>query len=576
MTEHSEHSEHSQHPWFAHYDAGVPRSLGHYPERTLADYIHDTATERPEHPAFIFKGRSFTYADLERTANAFATALQKLGVKRGDRVAAMLPNCPQFFIVELAAWKLGASLAPLNPIYTEEELVSPLQTSEPSVVVALTPFYERLKAVQSRTSVRHVITTNIKEYFPTLLRWVFTLALEKKAGHRITRRDGDPALADLLAANDGKAPTGEGARPDDIALLLMSGGTTGTPKCVPGKHRDLVTSGLQLQTWVADALPAWTGKFMLPLPMFHSYGACAAQSVAFIGHNPIVLVPNPRDIPDLLKTLAQTRPQVFAGVPTLYNTLLNRPEVKAGKVDFSCLRVCVSGAAPLMAETKKRFEAVSGARIIEGYSLTESLIAATASPVQGMSKIGSVGLPLPDVNVCIADVDDPAKLMPTSEVGEILIAARQLMDGYWRNPEESALMLWTDATGTRWLRTGDLGYMDSDGYLFIVDRKKDLIKPNGFQVWPREIEEVIATHPAVAEVGVRGFPDMARGEIAVAFVVLRAGASATAEELREYAKAHLVHYKVPGKVVFRSELPKSLIGKVLRRMLTLDEESPAA
>ncbi len=569
-------TEHSEHPWFAHYDAGVPRTPGQYPERTLADYIHDTAAERPEHPAFIFKGRPFSYADLERSANAFAAALQKLGVKRGDRVAAMLPNCPQFFIVELAAWKLGASLAPLNPIYTEEELVSPLQTSDPSVVVALTPFYERIKAVQSRTSVRRVITTNIKEYFPTLLRWVFTVALEKKAGHRITRRDGDPALADLLAANDGKAPTGEGARPDDIALLLMSGGTTGTPKCVPGKHRDLVTSGLQLQTWVSDALPAWTGKFMLPLPMFHSYGACAAQSVAFIGHNPIVLVPNPRDIPDLLKTLAQTRPQVFAGVPTLYNTLLNRPEVKAGKVDFSCLRVCVSGAAPLMAETKKRFEAVSGAQIIEGYSLTESLLAATASPVQGMSKIGSVGLPLPDVNVCIADVDNPATLMPTNEVGEILIAARQLMEGYWRNPEESALMLWADAAGTRWLRTGDLGYMDSDGYLFIVDRKKDLIKPNGFQVWPREIEEVIATHPAVAEVGVRGFPDMARGEIAVAFVVLRPGASATAEELREHAKAHLAHYKVPGKVVFRSELPKSLIGKVLRRMLTLDEESPTA
>lgn len=569
-------TQHSDHPWFAHYDAGVPRTLGEYPERTLADYIHDTAAQRPEHPAFIFKGRPFSYADLERSANALAVALQHLGVTRGDRVAAMLPNCPQFFIVELAAWKLGASLAPLNPIYTEEELLAPLQTSEPDVVVALTPFYDRLKAVQSRTTVRHVITTNIKEYFPTLLRWVFTVALEKKAGHRITRRDGDPALADLLAANAGATPSGRGARPDDIALLLMSGGTTGTPKCVPGKHRDLVTSGLQLQTWVADALPAWTGKFMLPLPMFHSYGACAAQSVAFIGHNPIVLVPNPRDIPDLLKTLAQTRPQVFAGVPTLYNTLLNRPEVKAGKVDFTCLRVCVSGAAPLMAETKKRFEAVSGAQIIEGYSLTESLLAATASPVRGMSKIGSVGLPMPDVTVCIADVDDPAKAIPTREVGEILIAGRQLMDGYWRNPEESALMLWTDAAGTRWLRTGDLGYLDSDGYLFIVDRKKDLIKPNGFQVWPREIEEVIAAHPAVAEVGVRGFPDMARGEIAVAFVVLRSGASATAEELREYAKAHLAPYKVPGKVVFRNELPKSLIGKVLRRMLTLDSDTPAA
>jgi long-chain acyl-CoA synthetase len=566
----------TEHPWFAHYDAGVPRTLGSYPERTLADFIRDAAVERPSHPAFLFKGRPFTYAELERTSDAFAVALQQMGVKRGDRVGAMLPNCPQFFIVELAAWKLGAALAPLNPIYTEEELVSPLQTAGPEVVVVLTPFYDRIKAIQARTSVRRVITTNIKEYFPTLLKLLFTVALEKKGGHRVTHRDGDLALGNLVSANDGKQPTGPGAAPDDIALLLMSGGTTGTPKCVPGKHRDLVSSGLQLQRWVAAALPAWEGRFMLPLPMFHSYGACAAQSVAFIGHNTIVLVPNPRDIDDLLKTINQSKPQVFAGVPTLYNTMLNRPEVKAGKVDFSSLKVCVSGAAPLMAETKKRFEAVSGAQIIEGYSLTESLIAATASPVRGVGKIGSVGLPLPDVVVSIADVDDPAKPMPTGEVGEILIAGRQLMDGYWNNPEESALMLWTDATGTRQLRTGDLGYMDSEGYLFIVDRKKDLIKPNGFQVWPREIEEVIAAHPAVAEVGVRGFPDMAHGEIAVAFVVLRSGISATAEELREYAKAHLTHYKVPSRIIFRKELPKSLIGKVLRRMLTLDGDNAVA
>ncbi len=566
----------TEHPWFAHYDPDVPRTIGEYPDRTLVDFIRDTAAARPSHPAFVFKGRDFTYAELDRTSDAFAVALASLGVTRGDRVAVMLPNCPQFFIAEVAAWKLGAIVAPLNPIYTEEELVGPLQTIEPKVVVALTPFYERLKAVQHQTTVRRVITSNIKEYFPTLLKWVFTLALEKKAGHRITRRDGDLALDDLVKAHDGKAPPSGGAHPTDIALLLMSGGTTGTPKCVPGKHRDLVVSGTQLQRWIAKALPEWTGKFMLPLPMFHSYGACAAQSVAFIGKNPIVLVPNPRDIPDLLKTIAQTRPNAFAGVPSLYNTLLNRPEVKAGKVDFTCFKVCVSGAAPLMAETKKRFEEVSKAHIIEGYSLTESLIAATASPTNGLSKIGSVGVPLPDVDVQIRDVDDPTTAVATCVVGEILISGRQIMDGYWRNPEESALMLWTDAAGTRWLRTGDLGYMDSDGYLFIVDRKKDLMKPNGMQVWPREIEEVIAAHPAVAEVGVRGFPDAAKGEIAVAFVVLRNGIHATAEELREYAKAHLAYYKVPSRIIFRAELPKSLIGKVLRRLLTIDGDNAVA
>ncbi|HVT39206.1 MAG TPA: AMP-binding protein [Gemmatimonadaceae bacterium] len=566
----------SEFPWLAHYDPGVPHSLAPYPARTLLDYVNDTVRERPEHAAFLFKGRPFSVADLQRTSDAFAAALATLGVKRGDRVAALLPNCPQFFIAELGAWKLGAIFAPLNPIYTEEELTGPLGTIDAQVVVTLTSFYERLKKVQAQTPVKRIVTTNIKEYFPALVRLAFTLFVERKGGHRITRRDGDPALADLLAQFDGQRSSGKPPAPGDTAILLMSGGTTGAPKCVMGEHQALVMSGLQIRAWLGPAIEPWTSVYMMPLPMFHSYGACAVQSSTFIGHNPIALVPNPRDLNDVVKTIASVKPTVFAGVPTLYNALLNHPHVKSHKVSFRSLKVCASGAAPLMAETKRRFEEVSGARILEGYGLTESLIAACVNPLSGPSKEGSIGMPLPDVVVKVVDAEDPTKEMPTKEVGEMLLRAPQIMKGYWKNPEGTAEMVWTDAAGIRWLRSGDLAYFDDDGYLFIVDRKKDLIKANGMQVWPRELEEAIATHPAVAEVGVRGFPDPAHGEIAVAFVVLRAGMTATEADIREYCKKNLAFYKVPAKVVFRKELPKSLIGKVLRRMLALDEHPAPA
>ena len=564
-------------PWQANYDPGVPHSLAPYPARTLLDYVNDSVNERPSHPAFLFKGRPFTLAELQRKSDTFAAALASLGVKRGDRVAAMLPNCPQFFVVEFAAWKLGAIFAPLNPIYTEEELAGPLGTIDAAVVVTLTSFYERLKTVQPRTPVKRIVTTNIKEWFPPLLRVAFTLFAEKKGGHRITRRDGDLAMSELLGRFDGQKSAERPPAPTDTAILLMSGGTTGAPKCVVGEHQSLVMSGLQLSAWLRDVLEPWTSVLMMPLPMFHSYGACALQSTAFIGHNPIALIPNPRDLDDVVKTIGRVKPTIMVGVPTLYNAMLNHPMVKNQTAGFGSVKVCVSGAAPLMSDTKRRFEEMSGSRIMEGYGLTESLIAACANPLKRPSKDGSIGMPVPDVVVKIVDADDPTKELPVPEMGEMLLRGPQIMKGYWKNPEGTAEMIWTDAAGVRWLRTGDLAHFDEDGFLFITDRKKDLIKANGMQVWPRELEEAIATHPAVVEVGVRGFPDAAHGEIAVAFVVLRKGMQATEAELREFCKQHLAFYKVPAKVVFRPDLPKSLIGKVLRRMLTLDEAgAPAA
>lgn len=556
-------------PWLAKYDPGVVHTLGEYPQRTLLDYIDDGVRERPAHPAVLFKGASMSLGELDALSTAFANALLSLGVTRGDRVAVLLPNTPQFFIAELGAWKVGAILVPLNPIYTEEELVGPLKDTSPKVIVTLTPFYDRVKRVQQETGVPHVIATSIKEYFPSMLQLAFTLFMEKKMGHRIALRPGDHWLQDLLEAQRGKPRPAHKAQPDDDCIILLSGGTTGTPKGVRVHHHGIVCTGLQVQAWFANEFEPWKDVYMLPLPLFHSYGACGVQAICFIGHNPLALVPNPRDLDDTVKTFERVKPTIFCGVPTLYNALLNHPDVKSGKAKFGSLRACVSGAAPLLAETKKRFAEVTGASIVEGYALTETLLAATINPIRGVQKLSSVGVPFPDVDVLIVDADDPHKILPPNEVGEIIITGHQIMRGYWNNPTETALMRRVGPDGRDWIYSADLGYMDDDGYIFIVDRKKDLIKPGGMQVWPREIEEVLQAHPAVAECGVRGFPDDYKGEIAVGFVVLRPGASATAEELREYCKQHLAFYKVPSKIVFKTELPKSLVGKVLRRMLTM-------
>lgn len=556
--------------WLAHYDAGVPRTLAPYPERTLLDYLADASREVPGATALWFKGNTMCWRELEEAADACASAFESLGLGRGDRVALILPNCPQFLIAEYGAWKVGAVVCPLNPIYTEEELRSKLETLKPRFVVTLSAFYGRVSAARVGTSVECVISTNIKEHFPSLMRLAFTLFMEKKHGHRARVRGNDLEWSAWLAPHKGKQAVAAPPGPEDDAMILLSGGTTGTPKGVPAWHQAMVITATQFRVWTKDHLTEDAARVMLPLPLFHSYGACFVQAGYLIGRHPLALVPNPRDLDDLVKSIHRFKPELFAGVPTLYNALLNHRDVKSGKADFSSLKICVSGSAPLMAETKRRFEEVTGAAITEGYALTESLIAGIANPIGGTRKVGSVGIPLPDVFVRIADVEHEKTELPTGEVGEILISGLQVMRGYFDNPAETAEMFIHDDDGRRWLRTADLGYLDEDGYLFIVDRKKDLIKANGMQVWPRELEEAIAAHPAVAEVGVRGFADAARGEIAVAFVVLRSGMDATEQELRAWCKEKLAYFKVPARVVFRRELAKSMIGKVLRRELALE------
>ena len=561
-------------PWLERYDDDVRRSLEPYPDKTLLDYLSALASDHGGKPALLFKGATVSYGRLEAESDAFGAALAAMGLRKGDRVALLLPNCPQFLIAEFGVWKAGGIVVALNPTYSEREIEQALDSTRASVVVVLTPFYERVKRVQGRTGVRKVIPTSIKDYLPTPLRLLFTLLKEKKDGHRITPQPDDPWMWALLRSHRGQRPSVEVA-PGDRAVILSSGGTTGTPKGVVGLHRHYVAAGLQLYEWTKSAKKPWVDNIMLPLPLFHVYANVGVQPMAFVGPNPLSLVPNPRDIDDVLATIKRVKPAFFNGVPTLYNAILNHPEVRAGKVDLSSIKLCFSGASALMAETKKQFEAATGARIIEGYSLTEGMMACCVNPVRGTNKIGSIGMPIPDVQVRIVDAEDGTAPMPTGEVGELILRAPQYMAEYWNNPLETADTL-RQHDGETWLYTGDLAYMDEDGYLFLVDRKKDLIKTSGFQVWPREIEEVISALPAVLEVGVAGVPDPMKGEIAKAWVVLKPGASATEDDVRAYCRERLAPYKVPGRVEFRTELPKTMVGKILRRALAADERGAPA
>ena len=557
-------------PWLAHYDSGVPPSIP-YPAATLVDLMRSVSGARAAHPAVLFKGTVLTYGELDRLSTAFAAALAADGVGRGHRVALVLPNCPQFLVAQFGIWKAGGVVVPLNPTYTERELEIPLRDGGVEIVVTLTKFYDRVKSVQPRTGVRRVVATSIKEYLPPLLKLLFTLFREKKEGHRIALAGGDRWLQEVVASGGALTAPAITLSPDDPAVVLASGGTTGTPKGVIGAHRAYVQAGLQLRTWTRSVFDAWTDRILLPLPLFHVYANVGVQALAIVGRNPLALVPNPRDIDDLLKTIAKVRPAFFASVPTLFTALLNHADVRGGRADFSSIKLSFSGASALMAETRREFESLTGGRIIEGYSLTEGMMACLVNPVRGTAKNGSIGMPLPDVDVMIVDAENSDRRLDAGQVGELLMRAPQLMTGYWNNAAETALVLRDRPEGGTWLHTGDLGYLDEDGYVFLVDRKKDLIKTSGYQVWPREIEEVVAAHPAVLEVGVAGVRDTAKGEVVKAWVVLRPGAHATEADIRAWCRSKLAPYKVPAAVEFRGELPKSMVGKVLRRMLATDQ-----
>ena len=548
-------------PWLSQYDAGVPASLAPYPSETLIDIIRRTAGDRPNDVALMFKGASMTYRELDAISDSFGRGLRAIGVTAGDRVALLMPNSPQAIVAQLGSWRAGAIVAPLNPLYTEPELERALKECGARAVVTLTPFYRKVAALRARTDVRHVVASNIKEFLPPTARILFSLFKEAKGGHHVELADGDRWLPDVIRLGEREAAPLPPLAPDDPALLLFTGGTTGIPKAALGTHRALVQSAMQTHAWFAAVLDEWRDRVLLAMPLFHVYGNIGIFASSVVGHLPLVLVPNPRDLTDLVHTIEKSRVAFFPAVPTLLNALLEHPRVKAGKADFSSLKLCISGSAPLLPESRRRFEALTHGRIVDAYSITEAMNAAIIAPVSSEPRPGAIGVPLPDVELRIIALDGAGDVQ-RGEDGELLLRAPQLMVGYWGYPEETS-----KAIVDGWLHTGDIGHLDDDGYVHITDRKKDMIKTGGFAVWPREVEEVLAAHPAVAEVGVVGMPDPHRGEVVMAWIALRRGATASAEDLLSWSRERLAAYKVPKHIEFRDVLPKSDVGKVLRRSL---------
>ena len=547
-----------EYPWYKSYDKGVPYSLEPYPKITLLDVIAETTREMPEHTFMYFKDRYFSYKEASRLFEVMASALIANGVKQGDRVATMLLNTPQQLIAAFGAMRAGGIYVPLNPLYNEDELVHTLTTVDAEVIIVWDLLYASIKKVQPRTKLRLVIATSLEDYMLPEAKKPHTMQLEKGdmwMDELMEKHSKDPAPAVTLGV-------------DDTAQILFSGGTTGAPKGAMLSFKNMLAVGLQSNTWNKSGLMTYNDYTVALMPMFHAYGFNGVIGSALGLRSPLAIVANPRDLNDVIDTIKKVRPASMPGVPTLFIGLMEHPEVKAGKVDFTCLKFCLSGAIPLMVETKQRWEAMTGARILEAYGMTESTVVFTVGPFNGQWKEGSVGLPLPDVILKFVDVTDPDKELPYGAEGEVVGKGPQVMQGYWNNPKGTAEML-----KDGWLYTGDIGYMDKDGYLYLTSRKKDLIKPSGHQVWPKEVEEVLSTHPAVVEACVAGIPDQRQVEAVKAWVVVRPEEKITPEELQAYCKEKLTAYKVPRFIEFRDSLPKTLVGKILRRVLQEEEKT---
>jgi len=553
-----------QRPWLKFYEPGVPHTLS-YPNIPLTSLLDDTATQYPEHTASVFFGAAMTFKQLHTHAGRFAAACTRLGVRPGDRVALHLPNCPQFLIAYYGALRAGAIVVPFNPLYVEREIEFQLQDSGAEVAVTLDLIYPRLAEVRGRTKVREIVVTAINDFFPPLLRMLYPLKARRE-GHlvRVPRARDIHRFTDLLSTPADGAPAA--ADPSSVAVLLYTGGTTGVPKGAVLTHRNLVCNVLQSRSWFTQLKPGHDTAVAV-IPFFHSYGMTSAMNFAVSTATRLVLIPR-FQLDMVLKAIAKYRPKVFPGVPTIYTAIINAPDVS--RYDLRSIQACISGAAPLPVEVQSRFESLTGGRLCEGYGLTESSPVTHANPISGTRKVGSIGIPFPDTDARIVDLETGTRTLAHGEVGELVIAGPQVMQEYWHKPAETAQVL-----RNGWLYTGDMARMDDDGYFYIVDRKKEMVITGGLNVFPREVEEALYTHPAVMEAAAIGVPDAYRGEVVKAFVVLKPGAQATADEIIGHCRKLIAPFKVPKAVEFRTQLPKSLIGKILRRVLAEEERARA-
>lgn len=557
-------ADYADKPWLQHYDDGVPHQID-VPQHPLHGFLKQSASAYPQQTATIFRGARLSYRQLDQLTDDLAAALALNGFRKGDRAVIYMPNTPQFVIAYYGIMKAGGIVIATNPLYSERELEHQLADCGAETVFVMSLFYDQLKRVQQKgnTNVKRVVVTNVKEYFPAHLKLLFTLVKEKKDGHRIQKAPADIWFQDFLASGRQAPAIDVQVTGDDVALLQYTGGTTGLAKGAIGLHRNLVANTLMLKAWLPDLEP---GKetVLTALPLYHSYGMNTTMNLAVATGGAMVLIVNPRDLDDLLGSINKYRPSLFPGLPALYIAINNHPDVQAGKYDLSSIRACISGSAPLLLDTKQRFEALTGGKLVEGYGLTEAHVATHANPVNGQNKPG-IGIPMPGIEAKIVDPEDSDRLLPVGEIGELAVKGPCIMAGYWHMPTETANVL-----RDGWLYTGDIARMDEEGYFYIEDRKKDMIIASGYNIYPREVEEVLTTHPDVLEVAVAGVPHEKRGETVKAWVVKKPGSTLTEQELIEWSKERLARYKYPRMIEFRDQLPRTTVGKVLKRDLVQD------
>jgi long-chain acyl-CoA synthetase len=509
------------------------------PEKNLIEILQETTTKYPTNHALSFFGRKISYQQLLGLSQGFSSALQQNQVKKGDRVALMLPNCPQYVISYYGTLGAGAIVTQVNPMSVERELEYILNDSGAETIVVMDAFYPRVKSVQQRTSLKNIIVVSLQP-----------------SGQDFT---SDYSFEQFLATGNGQVTPVKIEMEHDIAVLQYTGGTTGRSKGAMLTHRNIVANVLQSYEFFKHEFELGKERCLTVIPLFHVFGMTACMNLTiFTGGESIML---PRfDLEEVLNTIKHEQPTTFPGVPTMYVAITNHP--RAEEYGLNSIKTCNSGSAPMPVELLREFERKTGAKILEGYGLSEASPTTHCNPPFADRKPGSVGIGMPSTEYKIVDVASGLEEVPVGELGEVIINGPQTMKGYWNMPEETANTL-----RDGWLYTGDLARVDEDGYLYIVDRKKDLIIASGFNIYPRDIEEVLYEHPAIQEAVVIGVPDAYRGEDVKAFVVLKAGQSLTEEEVIHYCKQNMASYKVPRSVEFREQLPKTQVGKILRRAL---------
>jgi long-chain acyl-CoA synthetase len=547
--------------WFASYDAKVPRSL-EMPQKALPFFLESNAAQYSTKTATEFFGAKLTYGELWHQILSFSNGLRRLGVAPGTRVAVMLPNCPQTVIAFYATLWIGGVVVMTNPMYVEREMEHQWKDSEAEVLVVLDHLYPKVKKVLPGTRIRTVIVTSIKDYLPFPLRYLYPIkAWKQKLFTAVPYSDTTHRFTDLVHGNTSDGP-GHPVKLDDLALLQYTGGTTGLAKGVMLTHRNILANVLQLAAWFSE-MRYGQERFLSILPFFHVFGMSVCLNLPIYSGSAMILVPR-FEVGQFLKILHKSKPTLFPGVPTLFIAIVNHPRIHS--YDLSSIRYCITGSAPMPVEVLRKFEELTGSVIIEGYGLTESSPVTHANPLQGVRKVGSIGIPLPDTDARVVDMDLGAREMPAGEPGELIVKGPQVMKGYWKMDSETAIAL-----RDGWLYTGDIATMDEAGYVFIVDRKKDMIIAGGYNVYPREIEEVLYEHPKVLDTVSIGVPHAYRGETVKVFVVPKPGVTLTEQEIMDYCKSKLAAYKVPKMVEIRESLPKSIVGKILRKDLRREE-----